>query len=432
MRSHLVRIASFFFLPLCMVLAQGPEAASPKERVKQAKDLGKQGSQAIPELQKMLADRVTDVRIEAVKSIVEIGTQYSLDPLIQATKDNDPEVQIRATDGLVNFYLPGYVRTGLTASLKRIGSSIKGRFTDTNDAVIDPYIQVRPEVIAALGKLASGGSSMDARANAARAVGILRGKAAIPDLVQALRSKDTTLMYESLIAMQKIRDRSAADHITFLLRDPDDRVQIAALETTGILQNRSSLSDLRSALERARNKKVARAALTAIAMMPEEQNRKIFASYIQDKDDGLRGAAAEGYGRLRNASDLPILEKAFNEERKPSPRLSQAFALVLLGRTEMTEFSPLQYLVNTLNSSARQGEAKAFLVELSRDANIRATLESFLPRGTSEEKIQLAQVLSVSGDAKTLSALDALSKDADARVAQEALRGARALKSRLP
>jgi len=98
----------------------------------------------------------------------------------------------------------------------------------------------------------------------------------------------------------------------------------------------------------------------------------------------------------------------------------------------MTEFSPLQYLVNTLNSSARQGEAKAFLVELSRDANIRATLESFLPRGTSEEKIQLAQVLSVSGDAKTLSALDALSKDADARVAHEALRGARALKSRLP
>ncbi|MCE5310346.1 MAG: HEAT repeat domain-containing protein [Acidobacteriales bacterium] len=431
MRSNLVRIVSLFLLPLCLVLAQDPQTASPKERVKQARDLGKQGSQAIPELRKMLADRVTDVRIEAVKSIVEIGTQYSLDPLIQATKDNDPEVQIRATDGLVNFYLPGYVQTGLTASLKRFGSSIKSRFTDTNDAVIDPYIQVRPEVIAALGKLASGGSSMDARANAARAIGVLRGKAAIPDLAQALRSKDTTLMYECLIAMQKIRDKSASDHITFLLRDPDDRVQIAALETTGILQNRSALSDLRSALDRARNKKVARAALTAIAMMPEEQNRKIFASYIQDRDDGLRAAAAEGYGRLRNAGDLPIIEKAFNEERKQSPRLSQAFALVLLGRTEMTEFSPLQYLANTLNSSARQGEAKAFLIELSRDVRIRATLESFLPKGTSEEKIQLARILSISGDAKTLSALDTLSRDADANVAQEALRAVRALKARL-
>jgi len=432
MRIPSARTLALFLLPLCLALALQDPASTPKQRAKAAKDLGKQGSQAIPELQKMLADPVADVRVEAVKSIVDIGTQYSIDPLVQATKDNDPEVQIRATDGLVNFYLPGYVQTGFTASIKRVGSSVKGRFTDTNDSVIDPFIQVKPEVIAALGKLASSGSSMESRANAARAIGILRGKAALPDLVEALRSKDSTLIYECLIAMQKIRDQSVADRIIFLLRDPDDRVQIAALETTGILLNKSALSDLRSALDRARNNKVRRAALTAIAMLPEEQNRKVFASYIQDKDDGLRGAAAEGYGRLRNTGDLPIIEKAFNEEKKLSPRLSQAFALVLLGKTELTEFSPLQYLINTLNSSSRQGEARAFLIELSRDANIRAAVEQSLKKGTKEEKIQLAQILSISGDAKTLAALDALSKDADADVASEALRAVRALKARLP
>ena len=85
------------------------------------------------------------------KAIVDIGTQRSLDPLVKATADNDPEIQIRATDGLVNFYVPGYVKTGLTASLRRVGSSVKAKFTDTNDLVIDPYIQPRPEVIAALG-----------------------------------------------------------------------------------------------------------------------------------------------------------------------------------------------------------------------------------------------------------------------------------------
>ncbi len=113
--------------------------------------------------------------------------QRSLDPLIKATRDNDPEIQIRAIDGLVNFYVPGYVKTGLTASLRRAGSSIKAKFTDSNDLVIDPYIQPRPEVIAALGRVTSGGSSLDARANAARALGILRGRAALPDLEQALR-----------------------------------------------------------------------------------------------------------------------------------------------------------------------------------------------------------------------------------------------------
>src|SRR5207249_2428632 len=120
-------------------------------RPKDVRELAKGGSNALPQLQALLKNPELDIRIEAVKSIVEIGTQRSLDPLIEATGDSDAEIQIRATDGLVNFYLPGYVRTGLGAKLQRAGRSIKAKFTDTNDQIIEPYIQVRPEVIAALG-----------------------------------------------------------------------------------------------------------------------------------------------------------------------------------------------------------------------------------------------------------------------------------------
>ena len=59
------------------------------------------------------------------------------------------------------------------------------------------------------------------------------GDAALPDLVEALRSKDNTVMYESLAAMQKIRDPQAGPKITYLLRDLDDRVQTTAIETAG-------------------------------------------------------------------------------------------------------------------------------------------------------------------------------------------------------
>ena len=134
----------------------------------------KAAARAIPRLTELLKNPSTDVRVEAVKQLTDAR---ALDALILATRDNDAEVQIRATDGLVNFYLPGYVQTGIGASIKRVGGSIKGKFTDTNDQVIDPYITVRPDVIAALGALVRGGASMEARANAARAVGILRGKA---------------------------------------------------------------------------------------------------------------------------------------------------------------------------------------------------------------------------------------------------------------
>src|SRR5215470_8203952 len=133
---------------LPLLLACGSLSAE-VTRPKDVRELAKGGSNAIPQLQALLKNPDLPIRVEAVKSLVEIGTQRSLDPLIEATSDSDAEIQIRATDGLVNFYLPGYVKTGLGASLQRVGRGIKAKFTDTNDKVIDVYIQVRPEVVTA-------------------------------------------------------------------------------------------------------------------------------------------------------------------------------------------------------------------------------------------------------------------------------------------
>ncbi len=413
-----------FSLALC-VPAQ--ETLRPKD----VREIGKAGTSALPRLRDLLKDQNPEIRLEAVKQIVDIGTQHSLDPLIQATQDNDPEIQIRATDGLVNFYYPGYVKTGLTASLRRVGTTIKGKFTDTNDQVIDPYIKVRPDVIAALGKLARGGTTMESRANAARAIGILRGAGALPDLLAAIHSKDTDVIYESLIAMQKIRDQSVAPKIAFLLRDLDARVQLAAIETTGLLQNQEALPGLLDVLHNAKDKKVRRAALTAIAMLPNPKSHDLYAQYINDKDDLMRAAAAEGFARLKNPADRPMLEKAFEAEGKMHARLSLAFALVSLGNTELSEFSPLRYLINTLNSKSYQGEAFPFLVELARDPAVRPKLYQPMLEGTRDEKINLAWVLARSGDKDSVQPLERLSKDTDGDVARESLRALRTLQARL-
>jgi len=398
-------------------------------RPKDVRDIAKSGSTAIPKLQELLRNPQTDVRVEVVKQVTEIGTARSLDPLILATQDNDPEVQIRATDGLVNFYVPGYVRTGFSASLSRVGTSVKGKFTDTNDQVIDPYIMVRPDVIAALGKLARGGGSMEARANAARAIGILRGKEAVPDLIEAIRTKDTNVIYESLIALQKIRDETAGPRITFLTRDLDPKVQIAAIETAGLLRNKDALPDLTDALNRARDVKVRRAALTSIAMLPAESSRSLYSRYLPDKDEKMRAAAAEGYARLRNPADLPMIEKAWQDEGRTPPRLALAFTLVTLGKNERTEFSPLQYLINTLNSASYRDVAYAYLVEAARDDQVRKALYPALQSGTRDEKISLARVLGRSGDKDSIPYLQKVSNDSDAEVAQEGMRAVRNLQA---
>jgi HEAT repeat protein len=417
--------------------AAAPAAPDARARAKAVREYGKQGGSAIiPKLASYLSDPDLDVRVEAVKAIVDIGTQYSLDPLTRALADIDPEIQIRATDGLVNFYLPGYVKTGggLTSSLRRAGSAIKSRFTDTNDQIIDPWIQVRPEVLAGLGKVAKSGASTDARANAARAIGVLRGRSAIPDLLEALRSRDSQIIYEVLIALQKIRDPSVAPDIAFLLRDLDDRVQATALETAGLLQDRSVLPQVREALDHARSTRVRRAALEAVALMPDASVHEVLKTWLTSKDDALRASAAEGLGRLKDPGDTPVLEKMFSDETKTSPRLAAAFALVEMGRLDMTALAPLRYLVNNLNMAAWRGVARPYLAELARDPAARQALYPALTLkdATRDEKTGLAEVLAASGSADSIPPLQTLSQDADPEVAQAALRALQAVQSRTP
>jgi len=164
-----VKLALFLSLAALFSYAQAPDA-DPKQKVRTLRELAKQGEEAIPKIAAYGSDADVSVRVEAVKALVETGGPKTVDALVKAAGDSDTEVQIRATDGLVNVYLPGYVKTGLSGTLSRAGSSVRGKFTETNDQVIDPFVQVRADVIAALGRLARGGAGMDSRANAARAL----------------------------------------------------------------------------------------------------------------------------------------------------------------------------------------------------------------------------------------------------------------------
>ena len=378
-----------------------------------------------------LNSAAVDTRIETVKQLTSIGGRDSVDPLIRATKDADPEVQIRATDGLVNYYLPGYVKQGLGSSIVRAGNAVKAKFSDSNDQTIDTFVMVRPDVIDALALLIRGGSSLDSRANACRAVGIVRGRAALPELYDALRSKDNNLMYESLAAIEKIRDPAAGPKITFLLRDLDDRVQMTAIETAGVLRSTDGLPTLRDIVAHPRNTKAERSALAAIAMMPQPQDRDLFLRYLGAKDDKLRASAAEGLGRIGNPADMGAIEKSWMDEDKMAPRLASAFGVVMEGKLDLGEQGAFRYLINNLNSAAWHDTAYAYLSEAALRKPVLQALYTQVDSGFKDEKIYLSRVLSVSGDASAAPYLEKLSRDADADVAKEGLRSLRSLRARL-
>jgi len=393
--------------------------------------MASQGQDAIPKIAPYLRDVDTSVRLEAVKALDDIAGPKTVDALVEATRDNDPEIQIRATDGLVNVYLPGYLKTGISGTLRRAGDSIRAKFSDTNDQIIDGYVEVPLPVIQALGRLARGGVSFESRANAARALGILRGQAAIPDLLEALNSKDNRLMYESLVALQKIRDPAAGPGIAFLLHDLDEKVRIAALDATGILRNQGAAPQVRDAIDHPLTLKTQRAALNALAMLADPADHGVFLRYLNDRDDGLRAGGAEGLARLKTSGDQPALEKAFEAERSANARLSMAFGVVSLGSRQMSEFSPLQYLLNNLNLKAYRSTAIAYLTELARDPEVRQAIYPVLTHATRDEKTGISIVLARSGDRDSEPYLEALLKDSDPEVMQEGTRSLRTLRTRV-
>jgi HEAT repeat protein len=403
---------------------------SDKLKIKGLKEYGKQGSPAIPKIAPYLEDGSVEVRREAVRALVAAGTQRSLDPLVQACKDNDAEVQIVAVDGLVNFYLPGYVETGMSASLKRAGGVVASRWSDgENTGVVEPDTPIRPEIVAVLNGITTGGSAMESRANAARALGILRAREGVPSLVGALKSKDSRLMFESLVALQKVRDVSAGPRAVFLVRDLDERVQLAAIETVGLLRTMEAVTDLKRVLENPSNKKVRRAALVALGQIADPSNRQMFLGLLGDKDDEARAAAYEGLGRIASPEDRAAMDRAWADEKKAGPRLAAAFALAQMGSLDTGSYGSIGHLVNSLNQKAWRGVAQPYLAELAVKQAPRTAILTALGRaGTPDEKIGVAQALASCACKDAVPALQQLSRDDDAAVAKEALRTLRILR----
>ena len=419
-----------FFLTLTLAAALLHAQADSKQKIKTARDrYKKSGASAIGELRAYLKDADPSVRREATRLIVEAGTPASLDAVLEASQDADPEVQERSLAGLVNIYLPGYANRGNL--IGRTGRGIKGAFTDNNDRVIERYIVVRPEVQDAVTRLVSAGATLDVKASAARAAGVLRVGKAVPALIEAVKSKESALLYESLVALQKIGDPSAAPGIAFLLQDLNERVQVAAIETSGLLRNKSALPGLREALARAHNEKVRAAALSAISMIPDTGSRGLYETYLTDKDDDTRASAAEGFARLQDPSSRERLLKAYEAESKMKPRLAMAFAAIMAGERNTVEHAPLTYLINTLNSSSWHGVAFAYLEEAARQKEIRTLLTDGIAVRTRAEKTELASILARSGDNDTAAVLESLSKDPDSAVAMAAAQALRNLRARL-
>ncbi len=427
-----MRLTTIFLLSITVLAGQtAPSSTDPKERSRAIRDLAKLGVEGIAGISAYILDPAVEVRVEAAKRLNEIGGPRVMPALIRLTSDADAEVQINAVDGLVNVFVPGYLKSSVSRLLTRSGDGIKVKFNEPGDLVIDGYVNVAPEAISAVTSVLADSKSLESRANAARALGIFRARAAIPQLGEALYSKDDQLIYESLIAIQKIRDTTAGASVAFLVRDLNEKVQTAALRTAGILRAQQAAPRIRTVIDDMPNPRILREAGAALAMIGDPTDRGVFLRFLSSRDAALRSAAAEGLARIKNPADAERLQTAFDSEREFGTRLALAFSLVSLGRMEISDFSPFRYLINGLNRETFRSVALAYLTELAREPAPRLTIYPSLARATKDEKTGICQILAESGDQESVPYLTKLKDDADSGVAQLCLRSLRTLEARL-
>jgi len=105
--------------------------------------------------------------------------------------------------------------------------------------------------------------------------------------------------------------------------------------------------------------------------------------------------------------------------------------VVSLGNRQISEFSPLQYLVNNLNNRAYRNVAIAFLTEVCRDLDVRQGIYPILTHATRDEKTGMSVVLARSGDRDSVPYLEAMLQDSDPEVMQEGTRSLRTLRTRV-
>jgi HEAT repeat protein len=360
-----------------------------------------------------------------------IGGPKTLDALAVLAADRDAEIQIHAIDGLINIFVPGYLKSGVSRATKRTGEIVQVKFNEPGDLVIDGYVTVAPMAIDAVIQALKESESLEVRANAARALGIFRASTGIPALSEALYSKDDQLMYESLVAIQKIRDVSAGPSLAFLVRDLNEKVQLAALRAAGILRTQEAAPGIRTVIEDKPNSRILRQAAESLAMIALPEDRGLFLRLLGDKDENLRASAAEGLARIKNPADVDRLSAAFESESSYVARLAAAFGTASLGRLQISQFSPYRYLIDALNNNRYRAITLAYLTELARDSAARQTLYPNLERATRDEKTGLCLVFGESGQQDTLAHLAPLKDDNDLEVAQVCLRSLRTLEARL-
>lgn len=409
----------------------------PARRKKAAEKLGDLGSRdAVPPLIEAASDGDADVRKEVLAALNKLRDLRAIPAYASLSRDGYRDIRKSAIAALVNLYVAR--ETGLVAGAKRLVDIINPFSSAEDDLVIEPYTAVDAETISAISERLTD-SEEEIREAAAKALGILRARSALPAMLEALRTDTSKKVKVAIMrSFYKIGDNSVGPALMPLIYTSDREVRHEAIETIGLLKVKEATPDLiklyqTAPEERKRLLKVVPAtsteelqlrSLEALARIGAREAEDLFVKALRHPKDDFRQAGAEGLARIADPVMVVVVQKEFLREKDKNVRLAESFALFRMGRSEY-----LQELVDALSSMMLRNQAQAYLMELSGEE--AKLLYPYLRQGNSETKIRLAEVLGHIGDASALPHLEALGRSDDSEVAAAANQAIRRINARI-
>jgi HEAT repeat protein len=371
-------------------------------------------------------DEDHDVRAEALQSLGMIKDFSALPEMLDGLKDPNTDVRRVAIKSLVALYTEHDIDF---ITNRRAGWNLFNPFLDTNDhEIVEPYVAVEPLIVTAIGESARGDRDRDVRISAVRALGVLRGALAIPQLADALTA-DQDMRIEVLRAFIKIGNQSAGAYLIPFFHDADHKVRTQAMVAAGMLKYKPAVEPLLSVYglgpeKKGTFKKVGdrmkgglsylpardEAALWAVSLIGDEKAEQTFVENMTDKDADRRQYAIEGLARIADPRYQDQISRLVLTEKNNDVKLAEYWALYKMGGT-----ANIQYVVRKLETD-QEGQARAYLMESTSPADLFPYIRS----SSKEVRQKVIEILGRIGDQETIKELEPVVRTSSASTADTA------------
>jgi HEAT repeat protein len=381
-----------------------------KTRQEAAESLGKsRRREAIAPLSELVRDPEPKVRLAVVEALRDLRDLSAVPALVSVLGDGDPKVRDAAIGALVEVYAEREPQTPLQA------------FSDQYDrASVPPYTNVDPSVIKALAN-ALRDEDKNIRREAALSLGILDGRAAIPDLVAALQDPEADVRGAAATAIGKIGTAADGKALIPLLADSSNEVRNRTLQALGVLRTKEAGGPLREMYEANRRKEMGMRVLACISRIADPAQADLFRELVQDSNPEVKRLAVEGLGRVSDASMLAAFKKDYQREKNEELRLAYSFALTKLG-----DHAFLDSLVLALPSRLYGTRCRNYILEMGGE--ILPELYPYLNDPSADIRATLCDIMLNLGDPDAIPRLQSLVSDPSTKVADRASRAVELLK----